>query len=185
MSTQKLSEAQKLTKGASSLPRQLRYEDLAAAMQSLDSGRLYRPGPMSSSADLFIKHPTLIIEAQDKSGVSTGVSFANVCQEVGKCIQQGSVLWVLVALKLNESLSHCVGEARPLVLESGTYQEEELVDGGSGGLLSVPKAKRAGKSGFRNGEWHRRHNKDTTQRQRGNASSATGVATGDPTSEAC
>ena len=33
---------------------------------------------------------------------------------MGKCIQQGSVLWVLrVALKLNESLSHCVGEARP------------------------------------------------------------------------
>ena len=62
MSTQKLSEAQKLTKGASSLPRQLRYEDLAAAMQSLDSGRLYRPGSMSSSADLFIKHATLMIE---------------------------------------------------------------------------------------------------------------------------
>ena len=146
--------AQKLTKGASSLPRQLRHEDLAAAMQSLDSGRLYRPGPMSSSADLFIKHPTLIIEVQDKSGVSTGVSFANVCQDVGKCIQQGSVLWVLVALKLNESLSHCVGEARPLVLGSGIYQEEELVDGGSGGLLYRPKSKGSWQRRIQNGEWH-------------------------------
>ncbi|CAE7151534.1 unnamed protein product [Symbiodinium necroappetens] len=129
-------------------------KDLAAAMQRLDSGRLYRPGPKSSSADLFIKHSTLTIEVQDKSGVSTGVSFANVCQEVGKCIQQGSVLWVLVALKLNESLSHCVGEARPLVLESGTYQEEELADGGSGGLLYRPKSKGSWQKRIQNGEWH-------------------------------
>ena len=32
------------------------------------------------------------------------------------------MLWVLVALNLNESLSHWVGEARLLVLESVTYQ---------------------------------------------------------------
>ena len=65
------------------------------------------PDPMSRSADLFIKQPTFTIEVQDKSGVSTGVSFADVRKEVGKCIQSGSVLWVLVALKLDESLSHC------------------------------------------------------------------------------
>ena len=123
-------------------------------MQTLDSGRLYRPALKSSSADLFIKQPTLTIEVQDKSGVSTGVSFADVCQEVGKCIQQGSVLWVLVALKLNESLSHCVGEARPLVLESGTYQEEELADGGSGGLLYRPKSRKRWQKRIQNGEWH-------------------------------
>ena len=146
--------AQKLTEGASSLPRQLCHEDLAAAMQTLDSGRLYRPAPKSSSADLFIKQPTLTIEVQDKSGVSTGVSFADVCQEVGKCIQQGSVLWVLVALKLNESLSHCVGEARPLVLESGTYQEEERADGGSGGLLYRPESRKRWQKRIQNGEWH-------------------------------
>ena len=135
-------------------------------MQTLDSGRLYRPAPKSSSADLFIKQPTLTIEVQDKSGVSTGVSFADVCQEVGKCIQQGSVLWVLVALKLNESLSHCVGEARPLVLESGTYQEEELADGGSRwAVVPSQKQKEMAKA---DSEWRmaRRHNKDTTQRQR-------------------
>ena len=148
------SSAQKLTEGASSLPRQLCHQDLAAAMQRLDSGRLYRPGPKSSSADLFIKHSTLTIEVQDKSGVSTGVSFANVCQEVEKCIQQGSVLWVLVALKLNESLSRCVGEARPLVLESGTYQEEELADGGSGGLLYRPNSRKSWQKRIQNGEWH-------------------------------
>ena len=147
--------AQPLQKDTSPLDqRLLRPEDLAAAMQSLDSGRLYRPGPKSSSADLFIKHPTLTIEVQDKSGVSTGVSFADVCQEVGKCIQQGSVLWVLVALKLNKSLSHCVGEARPLVLGSGIYQEEELVDGGSGGLLYRPKSKGSWQKRNQNGEWH-------------------------------
>ena len=117
------------------------------------AGGVDRPGPKSSSADLFIKHPTLTIEVQNKSGVSTGVSFANVCQEVGKCIQQGSVLWVLVALKLNESLSHCVGEARLLVLESGTYQEEELADGGSGGLLYRPKSKGSWQKRIQNGEW--------------------------------
>ena len=145
--------AQKLPKGTSSLPQQLHRDDLAAAMQSLDSGRLYRPGPKSSSADLFIKQPTLTIEVQDKSGVSTGVSFGNVCQEVRKCVQQGSVLWVLVALKPNESLSHWVGEARPLVLESGTYQEEELADGGSGGLLYRPKSKGRWQKRIQNGEW--------------------------------
>ena len=146
--------AQKLTKGASSLPPQLRHEDLAEAMQNLDSRRLYRPGLKSSSADLFIKHSTLIVEVQDKSGVSTGVSFADVCQEVGKCIQQGSVLWVLVALKLKESLSRWVGEARPLVLESGIYQEEELADGGSGGLLYRFKSKGRWQKRIQNGEWH-------------------------------
>ena len=148
------SSTQKLTEGASSLPRQLCHQDLAAAMQTLDSGRLYRPAPKSSSADLFIKQPTLTIEVQDKSGVSTGVSFADVCQEVEKCIQQGSVLWVLVALKLNESLSRCVGEARPLVLESGTYQEEELADGGSGGLLYRPNSRKRWQKRIQNGEWH-------------------------------
>ena len=66
--------AQKLTKGASSLPPQLRHEDLAAAMQTLDRRAALQTGPKSSSADLFIKHPTLIVEVQDKSGVSTGVS---------------------------------------------------------------------------------------------------------------
>ena len=120
-------------------------------MQTLDSGRLYRPAPKSSSADLFIKQPTLTIEVQDKSGVSTGVSFADVCKEVEKCIQQGSVLWVLVALKLNESLSRWVGEARPLVLESGTYQEEELADGGSGDLLY--RFKGSWQKRLQNGEW--------------------------------
>ena len=147
--------AQPLQKGTSPLDqRLLRPEDLAAAMQSLDSGRLYRPGPKSSSADLFIKHSKLTIEVQDKSGVSTGVSFADVCQEVGKCIQQGSVLWVLVALKLNKSLSHWVGEARPLVLESGIYQEEKLADGGSGGLLCRFKSKGRWQKRLQNGEWH-------------------------------
>ncbi|CAE7823064.1 unnamed protein product [Symbiodinium sp. CCMP2592] len=134
--------------------RLLRPQDLAAAMQSLDSGRLYRPGPKSSSADLVIKHSKLTIEVQDISGVSTGVSFADVCQEVGKCIQQGSVLWVLVALKLNKSLSHWVGEARPLVLESGTYQQEKLADGGSGGLLFRVKSKGEWQKRIQHGEWH-------------------------------
>ena len=134
--------------------RLLRPVDLAAAMQSLDSGRLYRPGPKSSSADLFIKHSKLTIEVQDKSGVSTGVSFTDVCQEVGKCIQQGSVLWVLVALRLNESLKHWVGEARPLVLESGFYQEEKLADGGPGGLLCRFRSKGRWQKRIENGEWH-------------------------------
>ena len=146
--------AQRLSKSASSLPQQLCREDLAAAMQTLHSGRLYRPAPKSSSADLFIKQPTLTIEVQDKSGVSTGVSFADVCQEVKKCIQEGPVLWVLVALKLNELLSRCVGEARPLVLESGTYQEEELADGGSGGLLYRPESRKSWQKRIQNGEWH-------------------------------
>ena len=123
------------------------------------AGGVDRPGPKSSSADLFIKHPTLTIEVQNKSGVSTGVSFANVCQEVGKCIQQGSVLWVLVALKLKESLSRWAGEARPLVLESGIYQEEELADAGSGGLLYGSKSK---------GRWQKRIQNGTTSHQRHN-----------------
>ena len=146
--------AQRLSKSASSLPQPLCREDLAAAMQTLHSGRLYRPAPKSSSADLFIKQPTLTIEVQDKSGVSTGVSFADVCQEVKKCIQEGPVLWVLVALKLNELLSRCVGEARPLVLESGTYQQEELADGGSGGLLYRPESRKSWQKRIQNGEWH-------------------------------
>ena len=146
--------ARPLQKGASPLcQRVLRREDLAEAMQRLDSGRLYRPGPRSSSADLFIKHSRLTIEVQDKSGVSTGVSFANVCQEVGKCIQEGSVLWVLVAVKLNPSLSRWVGEARPLVLESGIYQEEKLAHGGSGGLLYRVESSERWQQRIQNGEW--------------------------------
>ena len=80
--------AQKLSKGTSSLCQQLHPDDLVAAMQKLDRGRLYRPGPNSSRADLFIKQPTLTIEVQDKSGVSTGVSFGNVCQEVGSAFSR-------------------------------------------------------------------------------------------------
>ena len=65
------------------------------------------------------------------------------------------MLWVLVALKLNELLSRCVGEARPLVLESGTYQQEKLADGGSGGLLYRSKSKGRWQKRILNGEWHR------------------------------
>ena len=64
------------------------------------------------------------------------------------------MLWVLVALKLKESLSRWVGEARPLVLESGIYQEEELADGGSGGLLYRFKSKGRWQKRIQNGEWH-------------------------------
>ena len=146
--------AKRLQKDTSPLNQgPLRPEDLAAAMQSLDSRRLYRPRPMSSSADLFIKQPTLTIEVQDKSGVSTGVSFADVRKEVGKRIQQGSVLWVLVALKLDESLSRWVGEAKPLVLESGVYQEEKLAHGGSGGLLYRVEGSGRWQKRIQNGEW--------------------------------
>ena len=146
-------QARRLPKGTSSLTQQLHPDDLAAAIDQLDSGRLYRPRPMSSSADLFIKQPTLTIEVQDKSGVSTGVSFADVREEVGKCIQHGSVLWVLVALKLDESLSHWVGEAKPLVLESGIYQQEKLAHGGSGGLLYRVESSERWQQRIQNGEW--------------------------------
>ena len=64
------------------------------------------------------------------------------------------MLWVLVALKLKESLSRWVGEARPLVLESGIYQEEELADAGSGGLLYRSKSKGRWQKRIQNGEWH-------------------------------
>ena len=50
------------------------------------------------------------------AATSGAVSFADIRKEVGKCLQYGSVLWVLVALKLDESLSHWVGEAKLLVL---------------------------------------------------------------------
>ena len=49
----------------------------------------YRPAPKSYSADLFLKQQNFTIELQDKSGMSAGVSFANVCQEAGKCIKEG------------------------------------------------------------------------------------------------
>eukprot|EP00439_Symbiodinium_sp_Y106_P060693 s4218_g9.t1 len=55
---------------------------------------------------------------------------------------------------LNKSLSHWVGEARPLVLESGTYQKEKLADGGSGGLLFRVKSKGRWQKRIQNGEWH-------------------------------
>ena len=39
------------------------------------------------------------------------------------------------------------------MLESGTYQEEELADGGSGGLLYRPKSKGSWQKRIQNGEW--------------------------------
>ena len=41
------------------------------------------------------------------------------------------MVWVLIALKLNDSLGRWVGQDNPLVLGSGTYQEEAV----GGGLL--------------------------------------------------
>ncbi|CAE7914272.1 unnamed protein product, partial [Symbiodinium necroappetens] len=120
------------------LPTNLHPNNLAAAMQLLSSNRLYRPAPKSNSADLFIKQSNLIIELQDKSGVSVGVSFLDACQEVEKCIQEGPVLWVLVALKLTDSLLRCVGTEKALLLTPGVYQEEKSAEGG---LLYRPAGK--------------------------------------------
>ncbi|CAE7900861.1 unnamed protein product, partial [Symbiodinium necroappetens] len=120
------------------LPTNLHPNNLAAAMQLLSSNRLYRPAPKSNSADLFIKQSNLIIELQDKSGVSAGVSFIDACQEVDKCIQEGPVLWVLVALKLTDSLLRCVGTEKALLLTPGVYQEENSAEGG---LLYRPAGK--------------------------------------------
>ena len=120
------------------LPANLHPGNLAAAMQRLNSNRLYRPAPKSNSADLFIKQQELIIELQDKSGVTAGVSFFDACQEVAKCIQEGPVLWVLVALKLTDSLLRCVGTKKPLLLTPGVYQEEKSAEGG---LLYRPNGK--------------------------------------------
>ena len=132
------------------LPKQLHPSNLAAAMNCLNSNRMYRPGPKSSSADLFIKQPHLTIEVQDKSGVSAGVSFSDVCEEVAKCIKKGPVLWVLVALKLRESLGRWVGEEKPLVLIPGVYQEEKNTDGG---LLYSPNTKKKWQKRILHGEW--------------------------------
>ena len=131
------------------LPKQLHSSNLAAAVNRLTSNRLYRPAPKSSSADLFIKQSKLTIEVQDKSGVSAGVSFSDVCDEVAKCIKKGPVLWVLVALKLKESLVRWVGEEKPLVLTPGVYQEEKT----DGGLLYSPNAKRKWQKRILNGKW--------------------------------
>ena len=132
------------------LPKQLHSSNLAAAVNSLTSNRLYRPAPKSRSADLFIKQSKLTIEVQDKSGVSAGVSFSDVCEEVEKCIKEGPVLWVLVALKLKESLGRWVGEEKPLVLIPGVYQEEKHTDGG---LLYSPNTKKQWQKRILHGEW--------------------------------
>ena len=132
------------------LPKQLHSSNLAAAVNRLTSNRLYRPAPKSRSADLFIKQSKLTIEVQDKSGVSAGVSFSDVCEEVEKCIKEGPVLWVLVALKLKESLGRWVGEEKPLVLIPGVYQEEKHTDGG---LLYSPNTKKQWQKRILHGEW--------------------------------
>lgn len=132
------------------LRNQLHPSNLAAAVNRLNSNRLYRPAPKSRSADLFIKQSKLTIEVQDKSGVSAGVSFSDVCEEVAKCIEEGPVLWVLVALKLKESLGRWVGEERPLVLIPGIYQEEKLTDGG---LLYRPNTMKQWQKRILNGKW--------------------------------
>ena len=132
------------------LPKQLHRSNLAAAMNCLNSNRMYRPGPKSSSADLFIKQPHLTIEVQDKSGVSAGVSFSDVCEEVEKCIKEGPVLWVLLALKLTESLGRWVGKEKPLVLIPGVYQEENHT---GGGLLYSPNTKKTWQKRILHGEW--------------------------------
>ena len=62
--------------------------------------------------------------------MSAEVSFCDVCQEVEKCIQAGTVLWVLIALKLKDSLLHCVGTKNPLLLGPGVYEEEQSAEGG-------------------------------------------------------
>ncbi|CAJ1377033.1 unnamed protein product [Effrenium voratum] len=109
---------------------QLHPNDLARAVNQLSSNRLYRPASKSSSADLFIKLPEVTIEVQDKSGLAIGVSFADIREEVAKSIGKGRVLWLLIALKLKESLGHWVGEEKPLVLTPGCYQEGKRKHGG-------------------------------------------------------
>ena len=106
---------------------------------------------------------------QDKSGVSAGVSFSDVCEEVAKCIKEGPVLWVLVALKLKESLGRWVGEEKPLVLIPGVYQEEKHTDGG---LLYSPNTKK---------QWQKR----ILHGERSRTDSATRFGAGDPASEPC
>ena len=132
------------------LPATLHPRNLAAAMQRLNSNRLYRPAPKSNSADLFIKQQELIIELQDKSGVTAGVSFLDACQEVAKCIQEGPVLWVLVALKLTDSLLCCVGKKKPLLLTPGVYQEEKSAEGG---LLYRPARSKKWQKRILHGTW--------------------------------
>lgn len=142
------SSAKQLSTLGFPLPKQIHPDNLAAAMKLLEAGHLYRPATMSRSADLFVKQQDLIIEVQDKSGVSIGVSFRDVRDEVGKCIPEGQVVWLLVALQLNDSLDRWVGQKEPLVLGSGTYEEED-----GGGLLYRSLSQQKWQKRLENGAW--------------------------------
>ena len=116
-------QAKPLSEVTLPLPKTLHPNNLLAAMKKMDSNKVYRPGPQSGSADTFIKQDGFIIELQDKSGVASGITWGDVCSEVEKCLEDGSVLWVMIAMKLSETMMRWVGD-KPLVLKAGCYQEE-------------------------------------------------------------
>ncbi|CAE7714859.1 unnamed protein product, partial [Symbiodinium microadriaticum] len=122
------------------LPTSLHPKNFAAAMQLLSSNRLYRPAPKSSSADLFIKQQDLIIELQDKSGVSVGVSFFDACQEVEKCIQAKDTCRLEVRKGLELVIPHpehvkaFLGDDFEIVKKLAERRKEDA----PGGMITIP-----------------------------------------------
>eukprot|EP00434_Breviolum_minutum_P036636 symbB.v1.2.032469.t1/scaffold3898.1/size48671/1 len=118
-------QAKPLSEVTLPLPKILHPNNLLAAMKKMDSNKVYRPGPQSGSADTFIKQDGFVIELQDKSGVASGITWGDVCKEVNKCLKDGHVIWVMIAIKLSETMLRWVGD-KPLVLKAGYYQEEAV-----------------------------------------------------------
>ncbi|CAJ1403875.1 unnamed protein product [Effrenium voratum] len=118
-------QAKSLSEVTLPLPNILHPNNLSAAMEKLDSNKVYRPGQKSGSADTFIKQEGFVIELQDKSGVASGITWSDICKEVNKCLKDGHVIWVLIAIKLSETMLRWVGD-KPLVLKAGYYQEEAV-----------------------------------------------------------
>jgi hypothetical protein len=98
--------------------------DLGTLFANVRSNRIYRPRAKSGSADTFVKQSDFLLEIQDKSGAAAGLSLADVVDEVGKCVPNGDVVLLFIALKLNDSLARWVGDG-VLTLVPGTYQEKK------------------------------------------------------------
>ena len=108
----------------------LHHESLTWVMTAVvRSGRIYRPREMSRSADTFIKQPRFLLEIQDKSGVSAGLTFLDIIAEAGKCVQKGAVVLLIIHLKLSDEVAAWVGNG-VLTLKPGNYSR-----GDDGSLL--------------------------------------------------
>lgn len=142
------------------LPKILHPNNLSAAMEKLDSNKVYRPGQKSGSADTFIKQDGFVIELQDKSGVASGITWGDICKEVNKCLKDGHVIWVMIAIKLSETMLRWVGD-KPLVLKAGYYQEEAVSKNSM--LLYRPKCSKHWTQKIVNGKFEKLiSGKDTT-----------------------